>query len=129
MNLKRFAAMVVLMALAGGQVLAVEPAKAKLTPAFYVATSVWVAGSFADLRATELALEQPGVRELNPLYGSHPSDARLYVGGAILASGLWFYARHLWRNGNRRAAITILVAGGLVRGAVAERNHRIGEER
>jgi hypothetical protein len=95
--------------------------------AFALATFVWSAGSFADLRTTDVALARQGTREVNPFYGEHPSDARLYAEGAAISAGVWVGARHLWKHGHKGAAVAILVGGGLARAAVAQRNRGMGE--
>ena len=98
-----------------------------MTPAWFVlASTIWAAGSGADLRTTDIGLSRPGVYEANPLYERSPSDARLYLEGAAISVGVWCGARHLWKHGHKGAAVTILVAGGLTRGALAQRNRGIG---
>jgi hypothetical protein len=100
------------------------PAKAIFT----LATFIWSAGSFADLRSTDVALHRPGVVEANPLFGQKPSDVRLYAEGAAISTGFWLGARHLWNHGHKRAAVAMLVGGGLTRAAVAERNRHVGSD-
>lgn len=95
--------------------------------AFCLATFIWSAGSFADLRTTDVGLRREGVAEGNPVYGRHPSDARLYLQGAAVSVGIWLYARHHWRAGHRGRAVGVLVAGGLARGALAQRNRGVGD--
>lgn len=59
-------------------------------PSMLAAAGILIAGSFADMRTAEMALRNPNVSSVTPLYGKHPSAARIYgTGVPLLAVQLW----------------------------------------
>lgn len=46
-----------------------------------------------DVATTQIALNQPGVHEVNPLYGKDPAFAALALGGLVRAAGVYLLDR------------------------------------
>jgi hypothetical protein len=76
---------------------------------------VMLAGTAADLASTSYALSN-GARELNPLYGSHPSDSTLAISG-VVAAGLCLAIAHFLDPRGRNWFLGI-VGGGRLAAAV-----------
>lgn len=89
--------------------------------AYRLAQGAFVAAQYADARTTELALNR-GATEANFLYGSHPSDVRLYATKAILTVAVLAATARLRRAGRPRTAIVLLVLGTVIMTGAAVMN-------
>lgn len=96
-----------------------------MTAEFALALSVFVGGSFADTRTTDIGLNRGGY-EMNPLMGKHPSDLRLYGQGAVWTVGVGLYAAHLYKR-HPKAAVWLLIGAGMVHGLAAQHNAAPGD--
>ena len=91
-----------------------------------VATAFYVGAVAADMYSTDMALGRcTTCYEANPLFNGRPSDARLYLQGAAISTGIWLWARQI-RKTKPRTAMTLLIVFTVLHGAAAYHNAGIG---
>ena len=88
--------------LLAGPVSGADPAKRTLDKNFWLLTAATASLTVVDVEATQYYLHRdPWRRELNPIYGPHPSRARMYatVAGENLAAA---YLAYRFKKSERR---------------------------
>ncbi len=78
--------------------------------------------SAADAYTTMEGMDQ-GLRELNPILGSHPSDAEIALFTAGVVLGGWYLAQHMEPK-DRKMFLTIL---SFIKGGAALHNYQMLE--
>lgn len=89
-----------------------------------IASYTYAASVFADVKTTQLGLER-GAKEINPIYGEHPSSLRLYGTTSTLAIGFYWGATRLRRAGYQRTAWTLLIISTALHFTCAIHNDKV----
>lgn len=98
-----------------------QPKKAIKSPSYILLLTAATAATIADCESTRAALNDPNNRESNPLFGTHPSRARMYgISVPILAVNAWAGAT-LKQRGKRWWPLGLTVVTG-AHGAAALHN-------
>ena len=101
-----------------------KPGLATADGKFLFLASAYTAALVADYETTQSCLARGACRELNPVFGSHPSRLRMYaIGGAISAGTI--YGSYYLKKKRKRYWWVPLVAGTVVHGYLAYRNSRL----
>ena len=93
-----------------------EPAK--FDRSFWLASSLWLGGSTADLVTTKFALERGGV-ESNPLHAQDGGHKLRWTSAIAATGGTFAFAAYCERKGHRRVARIVLITGAIVRTGLA----------
>lgn len=86
-------------------------------------------GNIADAGSTIYALQNPNAHEANPLFGEHPSAAKILAvkGAGTLLQQLLFQA--LAKKGHPKLANILGYTSGGVLGGIAANNIRVGSQK
>ena len=88
--------------------------KAARNPLLVVGGLVLMAATVADAQGTESCIRAGTCREVNPLFGSHPSRARVYGISVPLGLATYAIAAHLKQKGDGNYAIALMSVGAAV---------------